>query len=134
MAKAKASKTRQTVPEILARLSDRMFPAELGAARVTVRSREADGDGVLHNLLYGRELFPAQALIEVGADVDLAGNCGFTPLHVAVWCNDARAVEMLLDAGANPAMRNSDGQTPLDMAIEADHAEVVKRLNGPSRR
>ena len=128
MAKKNKVKKRETVEQILERLSERMFPAELGERKVTVHSREADGDGVLHNLLYGREYAPARALIEAGADVNLAGNTGFTPLHVACWRNHPEAVEMLLEAGADPALRCNAGKTPLNVAEEEGYGDVVRLL------
>lgn len=76
MAKRNKFKRRETVDEILKRLSERMFPAKMGQAKVTIGSQEADGDGVLHNLLYGKERYPVLALIEAGADVNAVGNLG----------------------------------------------------------
>ncbi len=130
MAKKNKFKQRESVAQILDRLSERIFPAELGNMPVNIHSQEADGDGVLHNLLYGREYYPVRALIEAGADVNLVGNLGYTPLHVASWRNHPEAVETLLDAGANPALRCENGKTPLDIAEENGYravASVLKR-------
>ncbi len=66
MAKGNKFKRRETLDEILVRLSERTFPTQMGRAKVTTDSREADGDGVLHNLLYGKEHYPALALLERG--------------------------------------------------------------------
>ncbi len=128
MAKKNKVKKRETVEQILERLSDRMFPAELGEKPVTIRSREADSDGVLHNLLYGREYYPVRALIEAGADVNLVGNVGYTPLHVAAWRNHPEAVELLLSAGADPVVPCEAGKTPLDIAEENGYREVASLL------
>lgn len=128
MAKKNKVKKRETVGQILERLSDRMFPAELGEKPVTIHSREADGDGVLHNLLYGREHYPVRALIEAGADVNLIGNVGYTPLHVAAWRNHPEAVEVLLAAGADPGVPCEAGKTPLDIAEENGYREVAGHL------
>ena len=129
MAKKNKLKKRETVEQILERLSERMFPAELGAKVVQIDSQEADGDGVLHNLLYGRELYPARALTEAGADVNLVGNAGYTPLHVAAWRNHPEAVEMLLNADANPGLRCENGKTPLEIAKENSYGEVARLLS-----
>ncbi len=125
MAKKNKVKKRETVEQILERLSERMFPAELGEKPVTLDSREADGDGVLHNLLYGREYYSARALIEAGADVNLIGNIGYTPLHVAAWRNHPEAVELLLAAGADPDVPCEAGKTPLAIAEENGYREVA---------
>ncbi|MCZ4351598.1 ankyrin repeat domain-containing protein [Roseovarius aestuarii] len=128
MGNSRRPKSRDTLDEILAGLSGRMFPAEMGQARVTIHSQEPDGDGVLHTLLYGRSLYPVRTLIDAGADVNLIGNQGFTPLHVAAWTDHLDAVDMLLGAGANAALRNAAGQTALDIALENGFQSVAKRL------
>lgn len=130
MAKRNKFKRRETVEEILVRLSERMFPAEMGRAVVTIDSREADGDGVLHNLLYGKEHYPALALIEAGADVNAVGNVGYTPLHVSAFRDDADMIEKLLYAGADPQVKCEVGKTPLDTATDhgcLDAAKVLRR-------
>ena len=37
------------------------------------------------------------------------GVCGSTPLHLAVWANDAEAVRLLLEAGAKRDVAGEDG-------------------------
>ena len=128
MRKSHKLKPRKTVYQILASLSDSMFPADMGQARITIHSQEADGDGVLHSLLYGRSLHPVKALIEAGADVNLVGNQGFTPLHVAAWTDHPDAVECLLAAGADPTLRCTAGATPLDIALKNDFNDIVRLL------
>ena len=126
MAKKNKFKQRENVEQILDRMSERIFPAELGQKPVKIDSQEADGDGVLHNLLYGREYYPVRTLIEAGADVNLVGNVGYTPLHVAAWRNHPEAIELLLNAGANRSARCEQGKTPLDIAEENDYREVAR--------
>ncbi|MEM8657033.1 MAG: ankyrin repeat domain-containing protein [Pseudomonadota bacterium] len=126
---AKRPKKRETAQQILARLSERMFPAALGSAKVTLDSREADGDSVLHTLLYGREYYPAKTLIEAGADVNAVGDLGYTPLHVAVWRDHPDAVHLLLDAGADPKIRCEEGRTPLDIAQSSGLKDIARILS-----
>lgn len=109
-------------------MSERIFPAELGRKRVTIDSRAADGDGVLHNLLYGREYYPIKLLIGAGADVNLVGNLGQTPLRVAVWRDHAEAVDLLLSAGAKPDVCCEFGRSPLDMAAERGLRDILRLL------
>lgn len=131
MAKCKKVKRRETVDEILKRLSERMFPAEMGRKKVAIDSRETDGDSVLHNLLYGNERYPALALIKAGADVNAVGNFGYTPLHVSAFGNDSESIQMLLNAGANPRLKCAVGKTPLETAVDhgcTDAAKLLKKL------
>lgn len=128
MAKRNKFKRRETVDEILERLSERMFPAQMGQTKVTIDSREADGDGVLHNLLYGKEHYSALALIEAGADVNAVGDLGYTPLHVTAFRNDTEMIQVLLDAGANPRLKCEVGKTPLETAIDHGCSDAAKQL------
>lgn len=128
MVKRNKFKQRETIEEILLRLSERMFPAEMGRAVVTIDSREADGDSVLHNLLYGKECYPALALIEVGVDVNAVGNLGYTPLHVSAFRNDGEMIRALIDAGADPKITCEVGKTPLDTAIDHGCLDAAKAL------
>ena len=130
MAKRNKLKKRETVEDVLERLSARMFPDQMGKAKLTIGSKEADGDGVLHNLLYARERYHAIVLIEAGADVNALGNLGYVPLHVSAFRNDADMIEILLDAGANPHVQCELGKTPLQTAIDhgcLDAEKVLKR-------
>lgn len=128
MAKHNKFKQRETVDEILKRLSERMFPAQMGRAKVTVDSREADGDGVLHSLLYGKERYPALALIDAGANVNAVGDLGYTPLHVSAFRNDSEMIQTLLDAGADPHLKCEVGKTPWDTAVDHGCLEAAKLL------
>lgn len=131
MAKRNKFKKRETVDEILERLSEHMFPAQMGQAKVTIDSKQADGDGVLHSLLYSKEHYPVVALIEAGADVNAVGDLGYAPLHVSAFRNDADMVETLLAAGANPHVICDVGKTPLQTAIDhgsSDAAKVLRRV------
>src|SRR6476659_7811714 len=60
-------------------------------------------------------------------DVNLRGNFGNTPLHVAATWDDADAVEALVIAGANPNSSGEEGMTPLHRAAArgSRHAAVA---------
>jgi uncharacterized protein len=65
----------------------------------------------------------AAAAGEQQADAD-----GTTPLHWAVYQNDAAAVARLIGAGADVNARNDYGATPLSEAAVAGNVEVIRRL------
>lgn len=62
-------------------------------------------------------------LIDAGADVNLTGENGWSPLHNAASISRKVAIDVvkvLLDAGANPAAKSGDGQYPCDVAVNAN--------------
>jgi ankyrin repeat protein len=128
MAKQNKPKNRETLEEILARLSDRMFPAELGSAVVAIDSREADGDTPLHNLIYSDENYPIQTLLAAGANVNAVGNMGYTPLHVAAWRDNEEIILILLEAGADRTLRCNRGQTAAEIAATSGYDKIAKLL------
>ncbi len=59
-----------------------------------------------------------QLLLANGADPNLAGPQGNTPLHFAASNGDVEGVRLLLESGASPNLLNAPGKTPLAVAIE----------------
>jgi ankyrin repeat protein len=84
--------------------------AILGA--VFTRGPEGDRDDTVHALLDG------------GADVDLPGESGWTPLMTAVFQGDANLVQLLIRKGADLAIRDAKGKTALDYADEREAREL----------
>lgn len=60
--------------------------------------------------------------------VNLKGNSGDSPLHVAVHRKDVEEVVSLLAAGADPNSRGELGYTPLLIAASNDLTAIVKLL------
>lgn len=69
-----------------------------------------------------------RALLQQGADVDLAEPDGTTALHWAAHQNDLDTVKLLLQAGANVDAANRYGVRPLSLASEGGNAAIVERL------
>jgi uncharacterized protein len=61
-------------------------------------------------------------------DVNLRGNFGNAPLHVAATWDDADAVEALVVAGGNPNSSGEEGMTPLHRAAAQGNRQAVAAL------
>lgn len=71
------------------------------------------GDSLLHHRVSSGGVEDVKLLISRGANVNLPGDMGFTPLHFAVRRDTPDVAEALLSAGANPALKNEWGDTPM---------------------
>ena len=71
-----------------------------------------------------------QALIETGADVNLANSRGTTPLMAAAKKGDADLVRDLLARDADRAARDKKGRTALDVAQNAEVRAMLSRNDG----
>jgi ankyrin repeat protein len=74
-----------------------------------------------------------QALLEQGADTNVVGIKGRTPLMRAIFSGNADIVELLLEYGAdpnhaNPNLENFKGWTPLFLAVSRRHLDIVEFL------
>jgi ankyrin repeat protein len=99
-------------------LSAQIPPASAhGAADAALRTAIADGDDAR-----------ALAALAAGADPDLRGNFGATPLAWAVERHSADLVAALLKAGAKPDLADIDGVTPLGLACELGDGARVDQL------
>lgn len=72
-----------------------------------------------------------RALLEEGADPNVAQGDGLTALHVAAQEGNLKIARLLLDAGANvEAKTRIGGYTPLHLASRGAHTTVVSTLLG----
>jgi len=104
--------------EVLASVSDALFPAELGEMRVAINSRGCDDDTPLHVLAWRNDVAGAELLVGAGADVNAIGDMGETPLHVAIGMKSVAMTELLLRAGADPEIRSEFGTTSREEALK----------------
>ena len=68
------------------------------------------------------------ALLETGADVNLAQADGATALHWAAYHGNLSLAGLLLEAGADPSAANRNGSTPLWLAASHGDAAMVEAL------
>ena len=74
------------------------------------------GNKPLHFAVMYRRMPIVQYLLDLGADVDAAGEQGYTPLHISVKFNFPEIMELLLLRGARTDMITRDEKTARDMA------------------
>ena len=70
----------------------------------------------------------AKALVAAGAEINVAQQGGWTPLHAAAFHGHAPMVEFLLAHGADVQMKADNGQTALAMAESKKHNEAAALL------
>jgi ankyrin repeat protein len=70
----------------------------------------------------------ALAMLQKGADVNEPEANGTTPLHYAVYNEDADLVERLIKAGAKVSVVNDFGSTPMAEAAAVGNAAIIKML------
>lgn len=109
---------------------------------------QGDLEGVRQHLRYAEEFHPAQLfdhtlliraasagnpkilglLLEKGANVNVQGSYGLTPLHVAAGEGRKEVVKALIDKGADLNMTDFENKTPVQLARERGHLAIAKWL------
>lgn len=86
------------------------------------------GDVALHIAALAGKAEVCEALIELGANVNVENVKGWTPLHNAAATGQTKAVLTLLNASAMPNVINKFKDTPLHEAARKSHIEVIGLL------
>ena len=88
----------------------------------------AAADGTLAALIQAGDRDAALETIEAGADVNAFQGDGTTPLHWAVYRDDAELARALIARGARPDVINRYGSSPLAEAVNIANVELVDLL------
>lgn len=99
------------------------------AQRLDVDSRGSNGATLLIEAIRNGKLASAQALLDSGANPDLADQDGQTAMHAAAFAADPAFLRAVLAHRGDPNARNPvTGATPLTAAILGLHPTQVKLL------
>ena len=94
------------------------------------KAHKEDGGGgsqALHFAVSGRHVAVAEVLLDAGADPNVIGNYGRTPLVMAIYEDDIEGVRLLLKRGANVNLkpRRSDYEPPLSAAAAIKKSDTI---------
>lgn len=115
--------------DVLRRYADEALPDFFEIALTDVNQRGHSGDTPLCVACIRGSLEEVEALLQGGADKDMTGEMGFSPLHYAASQVDIAIVRRLLEAGANPETENLFGDTARDTAVLVGHIEIAELLD-----
>lgn len=105
------------------------FMASRGTKEIKADTIDRFGrTALMHACAFGHQESVA-VLLEFGADVNMRGRDGMTPLHFAAQGKNANIIKMLVDAKARLTAKTEDGLEPLDAARSKGSAEVVAAVS-----
>lgn len=96
--------------------------------KALVNYRDADGDSAIHIVIRSRNDDWTGYLLSVGADPNLPGRGGDTPLIEAARIGWRPGMARLMMARADPNKPNRQGETPLIVAVQQRQAQAVTML------
>jgi ankyrin repeat protein len=96
--------------------------------KALVNYRDADGDSAIHIVIRARNDDWTGFLLSVGADPNLPGRDGDTPLIEAARMGWRQGLVRLMFARADPNKPNRRGETPLIVAVQQRQPQAVTLL------
>lgn len=101
--------------------------ADVSAACAAHKADGGGGSQALHFAVAGKHLAVAEALLDAGANPNVVGNYGRTPLVMAIYEDDIEGVRLLLKRGANVNLkpRRSDYEPPLSAAAAIKKSDTI---------
>jgi len=117
----------QTILDALASASggkdSRVFPYLLSlGAPIDMDAKEFGGQPILVGLIWNGLNDKARILLEKGADVNVKGHVGKTPLMIAAEKANTDGVALLLEKGADVNIKADNGDTALKLAVISKEA------------
>lgn len=93
--------------------------------------QDSTGETLLHKAANSDRVSPRffRRVLELGIDPDSRSEAGETPLHLAVWKDNAYVVRSLLKAGADPNAAGANGLTPFHVVVPHDRPVVPMLLH-----
>ena len=79
---------------------------------VAPESHGMDGDTPLHIIALDGDVDMLEKILPFVSEIDVAGDCGNTPLHYAINWGHPKIVKILIENGADPFRENDYGDTP----------------------
>lgn len=99
-----------------------------GLKRTDVHFQYSDGDALIHRATIEGARETVSDLLDKGADIDMAGFKGYTPLQYAAKHGHLQLVKFLLERGADVNRGNDWDWTPLHHAVYYDRRKVIEVL------
>lgn len=93
-----------------------------------LNARYDDGSTLLTTAAKQNKTEIIEALVALGADVNLTGFQDTTPLQTAVHGSNLAAINTLLKAGADPLQKNSNDDDAISVAIEREKQDIALAL------
>lgn len=99
---------------------------------VAVNKRISKGQAPLHRAVRENCVVEVERLLSLGANIELKGEYGSTPLHVATYHNQGDShfdtIKVLLENGADVNAQSNQGKTPLLHLVENAKLKTLELL------
>lgn len=88
----------------------------------------SDGDTPLHVIARDGNLDLLKKILPFVTNIDVVGDCGYTPLHCAVMRRHPEVVKVLLAHGADPERLADYGESAITLMEDEDRCEFADIL------
>ena len=88
----------------------------------------SDGDTPLHVIALDGNLDLLEKILPFVTNIDVAGDCGYTPLHYAIKWRHPEVAKVLLAHGANPEILADYGESAITLMEDEGRVEFADIL------